>query len=203
MQPDVQGIGENAEAMSRLLLRLALEIHFHEELRLSRSEPSDVLTEVWAGFGFILLNYRRDQPISQILRFAQIFASPHEAAPVICYDRAKDAQQPTLHAPHFAQLWGADESTYSKILQDIVCGLDIALQSAKNQGAKPNMHRREGRANNDIRIAMGTLLLLENAAIHAIVLNERTSRQSAQPRLAADISIPPPGKYAGSLEAIG
>lgn len=64
MQPDVQGIGKNAEAMSRLLLRLALEIHFHEELRLSRSEPIDVLTEVWAGFGFILLNYRRDQPIS-------------------------------------------------------------------------------------------------------------------------------------------
>lgn len=45
MQPDVQGIGENTETMSSLLLRLALEIHLYEEFRLSRLEPCDVFTK--------------------------------------------------------------------------------------------------------------------------------------------------------------
>lgn len=204
MQPDVQGIGENTDAMSRLLLRLTLDIHLHKELRLSRPEPCDVLTEMWAGLGFVLLNFRCDQPIRQVLRFAQIFSSPHEAAPVICYDRTKDAEQPTLHAPHFAQLRGTNESTYRKILQDIVRGLDIALQSAKNQWAKLNLHRRESCTHNDTRIAVGTLLLLENAAVHVIAPNERRSRQNAQPRLAVDISnLPPQVSMKGRPEALG
>lgn len=70
MQPDVQGIGENTETMSSLLLRLALEIHLYEEFRLSRLEPCDVFTKVWAGLRLVLLNFRCDQPIRQVLRFA-------------------------------------------------------------------------------------------------------------------------------------